>query len=338
MSPNYVNRGQSSRQANQDFLTTFAPDLSVGFPVVDNNSDDFTPYERKCTGSSVFEDEYILEHGRTYQAYKPGQYFLPNDGEEQDRLDMQHVAIMLIMKRRLYWAPIEEPANVLDIGTGTGIWAIDFANEHPSSRVFGTDLSLIQPRQNVPPNCIFAREDAEYDAWTFDPALFDYVHLRMMFSCFDDPRAVMARARAHMAPGGWIEFQELFADFQSFDGSHAGTALERWTRLLVAGAAAAGSGNGSGPGRSLLRVRDYKRLLEAAGFVDVREELVPFPCSQWAGDGAFKDAGRFTATLLSQRGLEGVSLKLLVAAGLSPAEIRQLIADVLRDLRNRNIQ
>jgi methylase of polypeptide subunit release factors len=33
---------------------------------------------------------------------------------------------------------------VLDIGTGTGIWAIDFADEHPEAEVIGTDLSPIQ--------------------------------------------------------------------------------------------------------------------------------------------------------------------------------------------------
>lgn len=34
---------------------------------------------------------------------------------------------------------------MLDLGTGTGIWAIDFADEYPSANVIGTDLSPIQP-------------------------------------------------------------------------------------------------------------------------------------------------------------------------------------------------
>jgi len=36
-------------------------------------------------------------------------------------------------------------SNVLDLGTGTGIWAIDFADENPNAVVTGTDLSPIQP-------------------------------------------------------------------------------------------------------------------------------------------------------------------------------------------------
>ena len=35
--------------------------------------------------------------------------------------------------------------RVLDVGTGTGIWAIDFADDFPDTTVFGTDLSPTQP-------------------------------------------------------------------------------------------------------------------------------------------------------------------------------------------------
>lgn len=64
-----------------------------------------------------------------------------------------------------------------DIGTGTGIWAKQFARKHPRSNVIGTDLSLIQPDDNNPPNLTFEREDSE-EAWIFDFS-FDYIHWRM---------------------------------------------------------------------------------------------------------------------------------------------------------------
>lgn len=40
---------------------------------------------------------------------------------------------------------------MLDVGTGTGIWAIQLAKQYPRSTVVGTDLSLIQPSTRVRP-------------------------------------------------------------------------------------------------------------------------------------------------------------------------------------------
>lgn len=41
---------------------------------------------------------------------------------------MQHAMMTSLMNNRLFWAPINpNPLRVLDLGTGTGIWAIDFA-------------------------------------------------------------------------------------------------------------------------------------------------------------------------------------------------------------------
>ena len=55
----------------------------------------------------------------------------------------------------LFRAPISNaPGRVLDVGTGTGIWAMDFADEYPSAVVIGIDLSPIQPSW-VPTNCKF---------------------------------------------------------------------------------------------------------------------------------------------------------------------------------------
>lgn len=42
-------------------------------------------------------------------------------------MDLAHHIYQLITGGKLYLAPIESPRRVLDLGTGTGIWAIDFA-------------------------------------------------------------------------------------------------------------------------------------------------------------------------------------------------------------------
>lgn len=70
---------------------------------------------------------------------------MPNDESEQDRLDLSHQMFKLTMGNKLYLAPIDIPARILDIGTGTGIWAIEMSDEFPDTEILGTDLSPTQP-------------------------------------------------------------------------------------------------------------------------------------------------------------------------------------------------
>lgn len=54
------------------------------------------------------------------------EYGLPIDEEELDRIDMSHAKYVILMNKKLFLAPISStPQRVLDLGTGTGIWAID---------------------------------------------------------------------------------------------------------------------------------------------------------------------------------------------------------------------
>lgn len=74
-------------------------------------------------------------------------------------MDLQHKAFTIYLGGALYRAPIGRPEHVLDIATGTGIWAIKFAQEHPQATVIGTDLSMIQPSEHIlhctPMSCVF---------------------------------------------------------------------------------------------------------------------------------------------------------------------------------------
>jgi len=55
---------------------------------------------------------------------------------ETERLDFQHHIFAMTFDGKLQIAPLPETLNrVLDIGTGTGIWAIDFADENPDTQV-----------------------------------------------------------------------------------------------------------------------------------------------------------------------------------------------------------
>jgi Arc/MetJ family transcription regulator len=69
--------------------------------------------------------EYIFENGRRYHKFREGRYNFPNDDIEQQREDMKHAMVKMLCGQ-LFFSPIgDHPQEVLDIGTGTGIWAIE---------------------------------------------------------------------------------------------------------------------------------------------------------------------------------------------------------------------
>lgn len=74
--------------------------------------------------------DYEFENSRRYHKFQEGRYQFPNDEPEQEREDMKHAMVIHLCDGKLHFAPLNNPQNILDIGTGTGIWAID-SKFHP---------------------------------------------------------------------------------------------------------------------------------------------------------------------------------------------------------------
>jgi hypothetical protein len=70
---------------------------------------------------------FIFENGRRYHGFRAGAYSFPNDDREQDREDLKHAMFLKLFNKTLHLAPIPTSGsiNVIDLGTGTGIWSID---------------------------------------------------------------------------------------------------------------------------------------------------------------------------------------------------------------------
>ena len=136
----------------------------------DDSSDDLT-----SLSESVEDHEW--ENGRRYHGYKPGYYALPNDEQEMDRLDMQHHITKQLLNGDLHRAPLKDPKRILDLGTGSGIWAVEMGEKYPRARVIGTDLSATQPGV-LPRNVRFEVDDLE-SKWLYKKK-FDHIHSRFM--------------------------------------------------------------------------------------------------------------------------------------------------------------
>ncbi|EKG20592.1 Methyltransferase type 11 [Macrophomina phaseolina MS6] len=172
------------------------------------------------------------------------------------------------------------------MGTGTGKWALDLADEFPDATVVGVDLSPIQPTW-VPPNTQFYIDDLESD-WVYDDEddKFDFIHGRGLAGSIGDWAKLYAQAYANLKPGGWIEVQEYEGRLASDDGSlERAPFLKRWEAVMDEAS--------SKFGKRFDVAEQQKRFLEDAGFVDVRDDVYKVPIGTWPKDLKLKELGRF---------------------------------------------
>jgi len=211
--------------------------------------------------SSVLNYEY--ENGRRYHSYKAGKYFAPNDEQEQERLDFIHHVQSMVLDGELHKVPVQAPQRILDVGTGTGIWAIDIADKFPMAQVIATDLSPIQPSW-IPPNLQFLVDDCESD-WTFEPK-FDWIHIRNMGGSIEDWPRLFRRCLDHLEPGGWLEVVDFEAWGSTDDNSlPPDSSYHRWQTELSTAATKFG--------RIMNVIPLVKDMMIDAGFQDVKEDI-----------------------------------------------------------------
>ncbi|OHE94360.1 methyltransferase domain-containing protein [Colletotrichum orchidophilum] len=284
--------------------------------------DQISTYTASLTSSAI---DYPTEYGRRYHAFRAGSYMGPNDELEMDRLDFHHTYMVKIIGKKLFLAPVppETTYRVLDIGTGTGIWAIEAADVLPNAEILGNDLSAIQPSW-VPPNVKFEVDDVE-SPW-INEQKFDFIFCRYMAGSIVDWPKLMKQVYANLKPGGWVEFQDYDINFVSEDRTlteehHA----HRWGKLLIDALRKIGRDPCIGP------------LLEGwvkdTGFVNVVHQKFKMPIGPWAKDPYYKEIGMMNLIQMLD-GLEAFSLRTFCGVhGWTREEVLVLLSQVRKELK-----
>ncbi|CCE31633.1 uncharacterized protein CPUR_05486 [Claviceps purpurea 20.1] len=279
---------QRSPQAEGDLI------VAEHIAADDQNDCDSVFSEAQSSTASLASSilEYRQIHGRTYHSDKfTTSYIIPNDDQQLESEELCHYYMKILLDDKLFLAPLEEDKihRVLDVGTGSGIWAIELADRFPNASVIGTDIFPCQPHW-VPPNVRFEIDDATLE-WTWDANHFDFIHIRHIMAGIQGWTALFKEAYRCCAPGGWVQSVEIDADFRSDDGStRLEPVLASYGDLFREG--------GKIINRSFFVQEIQQQAFDEAGFVDKTVIRYKVPIGPWAKDPKLAEVGRFARATL----------------------------------------
>ncbi|PNP44864.1 hypothetical protein TGAM01_v209980 [Trichoderma gamsii] len=344
--PNGVSMFPDLSAAEQQELSREALDQAEEAIIADDSADSIGSVHGDDTGSDAGSDagydsdtassastsvmssvrDYMYENGRRYHRYREGTYNFPNDDVEQEREDMKHAMVKLLCSQKLHFAPIgDNPQEILDIGTGTGIWPIEMGDKYLSAHILGIDLSPIQPDW-LPPNVRFMIDDVE-SPWLHPNSHFDYIHSRHTVMAVRDWMKLFRRAIEHLKIGGWIELQEIHHTPKSAlpDGNGEmppDHPVTRYWKHVSEGLAALGidldtAANG--------RISD---MMQEAGFTNVTERVLHVPIGTWPKNKVLKTVGLYWRTILLD-GIQAIALGPLTRGlGWNREQVEVLLMEV----------
>ncbi|GCE09247.1 class I SAM-dependent methyltransferase [Dictyobacter aurantiacus] len=216
-----------------------------------------------CTPTAIIE-------GRRHRTDVP--YLLPKDHQEIHRLDFQHFGLKCVVGAN-YKAPLDlmQVHTLLDVGSGTGRWMSEMAQEVPHARIDGIDIEPPASYVNFPSNCFFQQGNI-LQGLPYPDHAFDYVHQRLLVGAIPTylwPFTMKELVRITRI-GGWVELLEAGRVF-----SHRGPATTQLNTWWDAKAPQIGF--------DLALMPTLDELLMSHGLQHVHLETIQIPLGKWAG-------------------------------------------------------
>ncbi|KAF7548281.1 hypothetical protein G7046_g8731 [Stylonectria norvegica] len=295
------------------------------------------------------EDGY-WRHGRFYGSWKRGKYLFPIDSEELNRLDIFHKVFLVARQNKPFHVPImRQVPKIIDLGTGTSIWAINLAEEYVLSvgvllrrrivltgyryfregQIMVVDLNQIQPPL-IPVGIVPQQYDIEEPTWDALWTDCDFIHIRMLLGSIQTDLwpQVYRNVFEHLAPGiGHMEHVEIdwTPRWDDDNNKPENSAFKEWAELFY---------TGMDEFNRTARIRSYetRQMIEAAGFTEFKEEVIKAYVCPWSQDRRIRELARWFNLGLSHS-LESLSfMPLIEKHGMKYEEVRELCKKVKNEI------
>ena len=281
----------------------------------------FRQSTKSITGSLIEEH---FENGRRYCSET---YFMPNDEAEQTRLAIAHQAYLPALDNQLTVGLVPRSAKrILDIGTGTGDWAIAMAERFQKAEIIATDITNAFQPASAPPNVFFELDDAQNE-WAYNEP-FDFIHMRNLSGAFSNWDAIYAEVSKNLKRGGSFEISDrgLIQFKKEVPNSHTS----------IFNGAIQSAADKSGRPLNLEHLK--KPMFDRAGLSVTKTRAIEVPLGTYDPDPRKQVTGKM-AMIAALEGLEAVSLRLLTKQlGWKEEDVRELCGEVQKEVMRPDAQ